>query len=63
MLYCENCGKEVIIVGEGSLAGMDEEIEEWEEKIKKKGKLILYDPPTSSAYLCPKCGQELIEKE
>jgi len=62
MLYCEKCQKEVIIVGEGSLAGMDDEVEEWEKKIEKQGKLILYDPPPNPPYLCPKCGSDLIVK-
>ena len=62
MLWCEHCQKEVIIAGEGSIAGMDEELEEWEEKMEKKGKLILYDPKPSSSYFCPHCGNELIEK-
>ncbi|MBD3195721.1 MAG: hypothetical protein GF317_11735 [Candidatus Lokiarchaeota archaeon] len=63
MLYCEKCKKEVVIVGEGSLAGMDEEEETWISNMKEKGKLLLFDPPHSSAYLCPKCGGELIEKD
>lgn len=63
MLYCDKCKKEVVIVGEGSTAGMDEDLESWEEELERKGKIILYSPPQSSAYFCPKCGSELREKD
>jgi hypothetical protein len=62
MLYCDKCEKEVVIVGEGSSAGMDEDLESWEEELKEKGKIILYSPPKSPELFCPECGSKLREK-
>ncbi|MEJ2251659.1 MAG: hypothetical protein P8Y70_02550 [Candidatus Lokiarchaeota archaeon] len=63
MLYCEHCDKEVLIFGEGSIAGMDDELDEWEKEMEEKGKIILYNPKPSSSYFCPVCHNELVEKE
>jgi hypothetical protein len=45
-----------------SSAGLDEEMEEWREKLLNKGKLILYNPAPIEKYYGPLCGKQLEEK-
>lgn len=58
-LYCENCRKEIVVVGVGHGAASAEDIEFIRRSIEKEGKLALFNPPPFAPYFCPECHTEL----
>ncbi len=62
MLFCKSCKKEVILYGVSYKEGIDEELDQFRNKIEEEGKLILFNPPPFGPYNCPLCGTKLEEK-
>lgn len=65
MLYCKNCKKEVFVFGiPVGVPGAEEAVEEQRKEAKKKGYLILFNPPPQKVapYVCPQCFKKLAEK-
>ena len=62
MLFCENCGKDVVIYSCMYSADVEENLEKMTKTLEKEGKLILYNPPPIGPHPCPVCQKLLEEK-